>query len=1113
MQARITTILPHLIAAVMCITGCGEQDKPVEESNDIAPAETREALFRSLSPEKSNLLFTNTVQENSEQNYYRYEYLYNGGGVAVGDVNNDGLPDIYLTGNLVPDKLYLNKGGLVFEDITESAITQGADGWHSGVTMADVNDDGYVDIYVCRAGWYTDPELRRNLLYINNGDLTFSERGAAFGVDDTTRSTHAAFFDLEKDGDLDLYVMNTPLQGSAVLNNAEVKELVARRRSPSDRLYRNDGGTYSDITASAGIWNMGYGLGLSVSDLDKNGNPDIYVANDYIERDFHYQNDGGNLSEVLDRSMRHISNFGMGCDAADINNDGLPDLMVVDMVSPEHVRSKRNMSGMSREKFWRANKAGYHLQYMFNTLQLNNGNGTFSEIANMAGIAKTDWSWAPLFADFDNDGHKDLLVTNGYKRDMRDNDYMLEADQLRKTKANISFDEVLALVPTNQIRNYLFRNNGDLTFEDVSESWGFKNKINSNGAAYADLDRDGDLDLIINNMDARTEIYENTSNNYDNHYIQFAFEDAYGANANGVKVTIRNGDELQYQELICSRGYQSSMEPVVHFGLADKPIAESVEVVWPDNSTSVYHNLPADSLHVLVKNNSGLRDSGAETPLLTEVKGRAPFVHKENEYDDFEVEVLLPHKLSELGPHLSTADVNGDGIGDIYIGGARGQSGQLLLGNTSGSFRASDETAWQIHASSEDLGSLFFDADADGDMDLYVVSGSNETSIHFNEYNDRLYLNDGAGRFSDASDRLPPMQTSAQRVCASDIDNDGDMDLFVGGRGIPGQYPKPPRSYLLRNDGSGRFTDVTADFAMELLSPGLVTDALFTDHDGDGDEDLFLVGEWLGLSLFDNTEFGFVKKEMPEFTNTEGWWMSISVGDMDGDGDEDILAGNVGLNNKFHPSPIHPLHVYWNDFDNNGKADIVLAKEKDAVMLPVRGRECSSEQCPMILDKFPSYNAFANASLEQVYGVEKLSKGLHLQANDFASYLLINSGDGHYQKMKLPNIAQIAPIMGSAFVDVDNDGKMDLVTAGNMWGAEVETVRYDAGNGLVLLGDGTGKFRPLSVSESGFFAPGNVKDLLVVQLDNKPTIIIANNNGPVQQFRPTRANRSLSYQP
>ncbi len=956
---------------------------------------------------------------------------------------------------------------------------------------------------------------RANLLYINNGDLTFTERGAEFGVADTTRSTHAAFLDHDRDGDLDLYVINTPLQGEFTLNSKEVKDMVAKHVSPSDRLFRNDNGHFTDITAQSGMWNMGYGLGLCVSDLDKNGYQDLYVANDYIERDNYYLNKGGRFEERALQQMRHISNFGMGCDAADINNDGYPDLLVVDMVSADHVRSKRNMGAMNRDKFWRANKAGYHLQYMFNTLQLNNGNGTFSEIANMAGISKTDWSWAPLFADFDNDGHKDLLVTNGYKRDMRDNDFRKRADELKAQKqGKVTFDEVLSLVPTNKVRNYLYKNNGDLTFTDVSKDWGFTNSINSNGAAYADLDRDGDLDLVINNMDARAEIFANNSRDQnEHHYVQLALNGAYTADGQGAKVTVHTKQGIQFQEVISTRGYQSSVEPVLHFGLGAQDAVESVEIEWPDNTTSSFSDIKIDQLNALDGGSKGGGKSNAVQPLFAETpRGGTYFNHEENEYDDFDVEVLLPHKLSELGPHLSQGDVNGDGLEDIFIGGAREQAGQLLLGQGNGSFKKSASAPWKAHKGSEDLGSLFFDADGDGDQDLYVVSGSNELTLHFDQYHDRLYMNDGRGNFSYSATSLPNMQTSAERIAAGDIDKDGDLDLFVGGRGIPGQYPKAARSYLLQNDGTGKFSDVTNDLALELLNPGLVTDAVFTDHDGDGDEDLFVVGEWMTLSLYDNTDFGLVKKQMPEFDNTEGWWFSINKGDIDGDGDEDLIAGNLGMNNKFHPTSVDPLHVYWNDFDNNGKGDIVLAKQKDQKLLPVRGRECSSEQCPMILDKFPSYNGFANASLEQIYSPEKISSGLHLQSKTFVSYMLINDGKGHYEKKALPNLAQISPIMGAAIADLNNDGHMDVVVAGNLWGAEVETVRYDAGNGLIMLGDGTGELKPMSVMESGLFAARNVKDVIVAN-NGTPVIVVANNNDAIQLFKLSSRRTQLSYSP
>jgi len=1007
------------------------------------------AVFSSVSMKRSNIDFVNEFEENEKQNYYVYEYLYNGGGVAVGDINNDGLPDIYFTGNLVDDKLYLNKGNMEFEDISDSAIKVGKKGWHSGVTMADVNDDGFVDIYVCRAGWYKDERSCANLLYINNGDMTFTESAREYGIAGKSRSTQGAFFDFDRDGDLDLYVVNSPLQGDEQKNNLEVLELIRQHKSPSDRLYRNDGGKFKDVTAEKGIWNMGYGLGLAVSDLDDNGFQDMYVANDYIERDQHYSNTGGEFEEIALESMRHISNFGMGCDAADINNDGLVDLLSVDMVSEDHIRSKKNMSGMSRKKFWKATNAGYHYQFMFNSMQINNGNGTFSEIANMAGISKTDWSWAPLFADFDNDGDKDLMVTNGFKRDMRDNDYMRRADELKKkNNGKVQFNEVLSLIPVNQVKNYLYQNNGDLTFSNVTDNWGFNKPVNSNGAAYADLDQDGDLDLVINNMDVPSEIFENnTAKKSDNHYIQIALSKPYTAISQGAKVTIKTADGIQFQELISTRGYQSSVEPILHFGLGDQTVIDELTVDWPDGRRTTHKGLAVDQRHALDQTGAVAfnRIAAANKALFSASKQSAPFTHKENVYDDFKYEVLLPHQLSNLGPHLSKGDANGDGLEDVFVGGAHKQAGMLLLGSRNG-LKKSATSPWTAHAVSEDLGSVFFDADGDGDQDLYVVSGSNEVTLPFEAYNDRLYLNDGKGNYSFSANGLPAMQTSAERVTASDVDGDGDLDLFVGGRGVPGQYPKAPRSYLLENDGTGTFSDMTEVFAQGLIGPGLVTDAVFTDSDGDGDQDLMVIGEWMAPTLFENTGDGLVKKEVPALENAQGWWYSVSAGDIDKDGDEDLIVGNIGLNNKFHPTEKKPLHVYWNDFDGNGKFDIVLAKGKEGNLLPVRGRECSSEQCPVILDKFPSYEAFATASLEQIYGEDKMQSGLQLSAKDFHSYLLINDGKGNYTKSALPSAAQTAPIMGSVFTDVNNDGNMDVIIAG------------------------------------------------------KKTIVVANNNGPLQEF-------------
>ncbi|MCB0790932.1 MAG: VCBS repeat-containing protein [Flavobacteriales bacterium] len=1105
--------LPTLAFLVLLFNGCTNEPGPTDATakmHDDRPG----SLFTALGPEESGVTFANQLTESSDINYFTYIYTYNGGGVAVGDLDNDGLPDLYFTGNQVRDRVYRNTGGLHFEDITDKALGDDPGGWRTGVTMADVNGDGFLDIYVCRSGPTLDHARTRNLLYLNNGDLTFREVAEQMGVADTSHSTQAAFLDMDGDGDLDLYVINNPERRYKGVRTSEVRAAIRQGRSRSNRLYRNDGDHFTDVTFAAGLQDYSFSLGVNVSDLDKDGRPDIFVANDFDVADAMYRNLGNGtfINEVQERT-RHISNFGMGCDVADFDNDGLPDIMVLDMMSEDHVRSKENMGSMAPIVFWTIVASGNHYQYMVNTLQHNNGNGSFQEIAQMAGVARTDWSWAPLFADLDNDGWKDLLVTNGYLHDIRNNDYQKEVyPSIRDGK---DFYQKLDLVPSTRIHNYLYRNNGAdstgrplLTFSDSSSAWGFNDALNSNGAAYADLDNDGDLDLVINNIDATASVFRNNADTRypDRHSLRIDLRDG-DHHALGAKVTLHDRGRIQYQELQPTRGYQSSVDPVLHFGLGDREGVDSLVVDWPNGDRTVLHDVHGDQLLNLHEEDAGTPAPHAASPrpLFTDVTiTNAPgFQHREDNYDDFQLEVLLPHKYSNLGPFLSTGDVNGDGLTDVFVSGAANEASELFLQGPSGTFSPSTSHPWYAHALQEQLGSVLFDADHDGDLDLLVLAGSNEQDVRSGFFAQHLYVNQGGGRFIDGSDALPHMETSAQRCAVSDIDHDGDLDVFIGGRVTPGHYPYPPRSYLLINDGSGHFTDGTEEHIPQGIGPGMITDMRFVDIDGDRDDDLVLVGEWMPLLVFRN--------DMGRFTNiggtatpphTNGWWYGLATADIDGDGDQDLIAGNLGWNSKFQATPDHPLHVYWGDLDGNGRSDIVLAKEKNGHELPVRGRECSSQQCPMILDRFPTYDAFANADLQQIYPPEKLQKALHLEATCMRSAVFRNDGVGHFTMEPLPAIAQTAPINAIVPMDVNGDGHVDLVVAGNNWSAEVETVRYDAGTGLVLTNDGHGHFGPMPIPRSGFFAWGDVKDLALLTTgpDKLPTLLVANNNGRVQAF-------------
>ena len=1108
-------LLPGLI-----ITSCGtnpESDPHAQGQNGA-----HGPLLSAVPATTSGITFSNTITESPDLNYFTYVYAYNGAGVAVGDIDNDGLADIYFTGNQMSDRLYRNTGGMKFEDITEKAIGPKAkEGWRTGVTMADVNGDGRLDIHVCRSGFTTDPALLANLLYVNNGDGTFTERAKEFGIADTSHSTQAAFFDADLDGDLDLHVINHPMGRMKGLTNFTALRAVQEGRAPTDRFYRNEGGHFTDRTAEARMGNFDYTLGQSVSDLDQDGWPDVYTANDFDAPDQMYLNQhDGSFAEQSQQRLRHISNFGMGCDVADHNNDGYPDIITLDMTADEHVRNKTNMGSMDQHKFWALVNGGFFYQYMLNTLQLNNGNGTWSEIGQLAGVARTDWSWAPLFCDLDNDGWKDLLVTNGFLHDVRNNDYARSVyDTIR---SGAGYYGSLGLVPSTKLRNYLFRNNAaeasGLTFADSSQAWGFTTPHNSQGAAYADLDNDGDLDLVINNMNDTASLYTNNATNAfaDRHWLRVralnGATDAFGA-----KVSLRAGGITQYQELYPSRGYQSCVEPVIHFGLGPATNIDTLEVRWPGGAYTLLTNVKVDQLLTVKREEalaSGPSPRSGHGPLLTEQAAALGlnFRHVENPYDDFELERLLPHKQSELGPTLSTGDANGDGLDDLFTGSGHGQTPKLFVQRTDGTFVAVPGP-WERYAGQEITGSLFFDADGDGDQDLLALAGGNEVDLRDPVYTQRLYLNNGKAVFTEASGNLPPMMTSALRATAADIDGDGDMDLFIGGRTTPAHYPAPPRSYLLVNDGRGRFVDATQTLAPAAMGPGLVTDCRFTDLDGDKDADLLVSGEWMKLTWFRNDGGHFIDASKDAgLEDTHGWWYSCATADVNGDGHMDIIGGNLGWNSKFHATKEHPLHVYRADFDDNGRSDIVLAKEKNGTQLPVRGRECSSQQCPMILDKFPTYAEFANSDLAGIYTQEKLAKALHLMATDMLSTVFLNDGKGHFTAKPLPMLAQTAPINAIIPMDLDGDGRLDLVCAGNNWGAEVETARYDAGTGLVLRGDGKGGFTPMPIVASGLFAWGNVKDLALLRTGptKDPLIVVANNNDVLQAFAKKRAVSGLS---
>ncbi|BDS12610.1 VCBS repeat-containing protein [Aureispira anguillae] len=1050
------------------------------------------SLFKERSSTQTNITFSNNLIENRTNNVFKNSYFYNGGGVAIGDINNDGLADIYFTGNMVEDKLYLNKGNFVFEDITNSALIQAKGDWCTGVTMVDINADGYLDIYVSRSAQTVDLSANKNLLYINNGNLTFTEKAAAYNLNDSLSSTQAAFFDYDLDGDLDAYIMNIP--GNEYENTDGNK---------SDHFYINDAGKYSDQSNKLKINNHAFGLGLSIGDLNNDGYPDIYISNDFEVKDYLYINQKDSFSDQVLSNMKHICNFGMGVDIGDFNNDGYLDLIQLDMAYSKHIRSKMNMPSMFPLDFWARVKRGNHHQYMANALQLNNGNTTFSDIGFLAGVAKTDWSWGTLFADFDNDGFKDIIITNGYQKDVRDRDTGVKIDQYLKNKGNVSFEELLLqtinLAPKISESNFVFKNNGNLTFDNKTTDWGLTKKVNSNGLAYADLDNDGDLDLVINNIDFPASIYENTNPN-NNNYLAIKLK---GTSKNkfaiGTRITIYTKAGQQMLEHFPTRGFQSSVDYKLHFGLGKQNKVDKMVIRWPDQKTTVLKNIRANQLLTLDYEQAKFSKllTKETKPIFQDISKdfNLDYQHKENYFNDFNREVLLPHMLSKQGPYLTVADINQDGLDDLFIGAAKEHVASIYMQTKQNGFELSTPPDFEKDKLTEDLGALFIDVDNDNDLDLYITSGGNECTEGHHTLQDRLYINEN-GKFKKSTDRLPKMLTSTQVVKAADFDQDGDLDLFVGGRLVPGKYPAAPRSYLLQNNG-GHYVDVTASYCKDLLQPGMVTGAEFGDVNGDGLVDLTLIGEWMPMMTFLNKGNRFEK--IPPQKATESLWFSLKAVDIDKDGDLDFIGGNLGKNCKFKASLNKPFNIYADDFDNNGTWDMMMSSYEGNKNYPLRGRDCSSQQMPFITDSFPSFKAYAIAEITDICG-PKIDQSLHLTARGFYTSIFLNDGHGNFTMKKLPSEAQFAPTKDILVEDLNKDGNLDLILVGNMYDVEVETVRYDAGRGAVLLGNGKGDFKALPPTKSGLFAWDNVKQIQKIKLGKKNIYLLAVNKGKLMAF-------------
>ncbi|MGV6829138.1 MAG: VCBS repeat-containing protein [Flavobacteriales bacterium] len=1086
--------------------------KPISKSlnkslvHQIQKNNTQDTFLRLVSPSKTGITFKNEVKEDIYNNHDTNPQIYNGAGLAIGDINNDGLPDIFFAGNSSKDQLYLNQGDFKFKNITESSgIAKENYGWSYGVNMVDVNADGYLDIYVCKAGVKKEKKYLRNRLFINNGDATFTEQALKYGISSTKLSVQSTFFDYDKDGDLDLYLANYPPHKKMNFNGFEdYVSKISNGTLITDQFFENNNGKFIEKTKEAKLFNYGYKNSIGVGDFNQDGYPDLYVCTDYKEPDLYFiNNKNKTFSNQALTSFNHITFNSMGNDIADINNDGLLDIYVTDMTPSDHIRSKIFMATMDTNKFNLYVKNNFHHQYMLNSLQLNNGNNTFREIGQLAHIDKTDWSWAPLFFDIDLDGNKDLFVTNGIRENINENDLKakIEAKQ-KKKKKRVSLEEFLEIMHTEIIPNQVYKNNGKLQFKNTSKKWIDKSNFNSNGAAYADLDNDGDLDLVLNNMDAIASVYENKAplNKAGNSLAIVLKGPKNNPFALGTKITIPLSNQTIYHEHYPARGYLSSVDYKIILGLGNLQKIPKLILEWPDGKTSTFLNLEVNQ-ELTINYKDTKKDILQKNKLKPNLKKIIPkevgisFKHQEDKINDFKKQVLLPYSQSQNGPFIDVADVNNDHLVDFYVGGAAGSPGELYLQNKNGSFIKTKQHFFEEDKNYEDQGVLFFDFDGDQDLDLYVTSGGAAFSENNQLYQDRLYTNDGNGNFSK-SNALPENKTSTLAIVANDVDQDGDLDLFVGGRVIPDKYPFTPQSQLLINE-NGIFINKTKQLAPQLQDVGLVTDAIFSDYDQDGDSDLIITAEWSPIKIFNNQQGVFKLSKIEALHNTEGIWFSVKAIDLDQDGDQDYLFGNLGLNSKFKATPEKPFHVFCDDFDQNGTYDIVLSKKYKNHLVPMRGKQCSSEQMPFIGEKFKSFQSFAEAGLNDIIGKNKLDHALHLQAKEFHSISLINNGDGTFKKINLPIEAQFAPILNFTFADINQDQQPEIIAIGNLYTTEVETTRYDASIGTVLQYQNN-KFSVIPASKTGLRLNGDTKDAAIIKnsKNNDILIITRNNQSP-----------------
>lgn len=1072
-------IIPSLILLVFLFS--------CQEEKEKTPT-----LFQEIDIQSSGADFSNDLSFDEDFNVFTYRNYYNGGGVAIGDINNDGLVDLYFTANLGPNKLYLNKGDFKFEDITENAGVAGTRAWSTGVAMADVNGDGFLDIYVCNSGDISG-DNKQNELFINQGDGTFTEMAEAYGLADQGFSTHAVFFDYDKDGDLDVYLLNNSYQAIGSFNKMQ-NERPIRDSVGGDKLFRNDGGKFTDVSEEAGIYGsiIGFGLGITIGDVNQDGWPDIFISNDFFEKDYLYiNNQDGTFTESLESSMRSISAASMGADIADINGDGLLDIFVTDMLPEHQTRLKQVTTFENWDRFQFNKTHGYHYQYSRNMLHVNNGDGTFSEMGRLGNVEATDWSWGALMFDMDNDGLRDIFVANGIYQDITDLDYLnfIDDEQTKSqiiSESGVNYKALIDPIPVNPIPNYAFHNLGELKFDNKAEAWGLGQAIHSNGAAYGDLDNDGTLDLVVNNVNKPAQIFKNQGKtlNPNNNSLQFnLIGKGQNTQAIGAQIRITAGDKIFYSEQMPNRGFQSSVDPKITVGLGSLTQVDLIQILWPDGKYTELKDQVVDQLLELKWEEATELPSGKSffgnkpTPHFSKVENLGlEFIHAENEFVDFDRDRLTYFMYSTEGPAFAKADVNGDGLDDLFLGGAKTFSAKLFLADPLGNYRESPQAAFEIDALSEDTDAIFFDADGDGDLDLFVTSGGNESGFGSLDLSDRLYLNDGKGNFSkNPQAGFATVFGSSSTVGLIDINEDGSLDLVVGGRLIPFTYGAPASSQLWINDGKGNFTEQSATLAPAFKDLGMVTDSQVFDWDRDGKSDLVLVGEWMAPTLFRNTGGKLEKVEMPNLENLKGWYRTVEIGDFDGNGLPDIALGNHGLNTRFKASATSPISLFLNDFDQNGSIEHLFTQKVGDIHIPYTLKHELERQVPTIKKKYIRYTDYNNKGLNDIFSQEIIDKSIVLDVNNFESGVLLNLGGENFEWKSFPRMAQRSWTFAIQVLDFNKDGILDLILGGNLAQIKPEIGKFDASFGEVLIGKGDGTFTFSPNYQNGLKLEGDVR--------------------------------------